>query len=98
MDKLELFNALIAVVSPINSNGAHAAALDEPLGDTGLDSLDLLMMGIYLSDIYGVSEEIAKTMQPTTVQDMFDFMEQHKTKDLPATVEEALKSVLWISI
>ena len=93
MDKLELFNALIALVSPVNSNGAHAAALDESLGDTGLDSLDLLMMGIYLSDIYGVSEEDAKTMQPTTVQEMFDFMEQHKTKEPPATVPEALALV-----
>ena len=94
MDKLELFNALIAVVTPVNSRGVHAAALDEPLVDTGLDSLDLLMMGIYLSDIYGVSEEDAKTMQPVTVQDMFDFMEQHKTKDLPDTIKEALNSVL----
>lgn len=94
MDKLELFNALIAIITPVNAMGAHAAAMDEPLRDTGLDSLDLLMMGIYLSDIYGVSEEIAKTMEPATVQDMFDFMEQHKTKDLPATIEEALNSVL----
>jgi acyl carrier protein len=93
MDKLQLFNDLIAIVSPVNSMGAHAAALDEPLNETGLDSLDLLMMGIYLSDIYGVEEEVAKTMQPTMVQDMFDFMEQHKTKELPATIEEALKSV-----
>lgn len=93
MDKLDLFNALIAVVSPVNSAGAHAAAMDEPLNETGLDSLDLLMMGIYLSDIYGVSEEIAKTMSPVTVQDMFDFLEQHKTKELPPTIKEAIDSV-----
>jgi len=93
MDKLELFNALITVVTPVNSMGAHAAALDEPLADTGLDSLDMLMMAIYISDLYGVSEEIAKQMQPITVSDMFTFMEQHKTKELPATIEEALEMV-----
>jgi len=60
MDKLELFNALILVATPVNSNGAVATSLDQPLAETGLDSLDLLMMGIYLSDIYGVPEEIAK--------------------------------------
>lgn len=93
MDKLELFNELIAVVSPVNSMGAHAAALDEPLNETGLDSLDLLMMAIYLSDIYGVDEEVLKTIQPITVQDMFDFMEQHRTKELPETVAKALERV-----
>jgi hypothetical protein len=93
MDKLELFNELIEVVSPVNSRCAYAAGLNEPLPDTGLDSLDLLMMSIYLSDLYGVPEEVLKTMQPITVQDMLDFMEQHKTKELPATVQEAIDSV-----
>jgi acyl carrier protein len=92
MDKLELFNRLIMIVTPVNSMGATATSLDEPLAETGLDSLDLLMIGIYLSDIYGVSEEIAKTMQVTTVNDMFVFMEQHATKT-PTSVEEAMESV-----
>ena len=93
MDKLELFNALIAVVTPVNSMGAKADSLDQPLNETGLDSLDLLMMGIYLSDIYGVEEEIAKTMQPLTVGDMFVFMEEHKTNEIPLTVKDALDKV-----
>jgi acyl carrier protein len=92
MNKLELFNGLIMVVTPVNSMGAVATSLDQPLGETGLDSLDLLMIGIYLSDIYGVDEEVAKTMQVTTVGDMFAFMEQHATKT-PNSVEEAMESV-----
>jgi acyl carrier protein len=93
MDKLELFNALISVVTPVNSMSAKADSLDQALPDTGLDSLDLLMMGIYLGDIYGVAEEVLKTLQPITVQDMFAFMEQHKTKEPPATVQGALDLV-----
>ena len=92
MDKLELFNRLINIVTPVNSMGAKGELLDQPLSETGLDSLDLLMMGIYLSDIYGVDEEIAKTMQPTTINDMFVFMEQHATKT-PTNLQEALDSV-----
>ena len=98
MDKLELFNALILVATPVNSNNAQAISLDQPISETGLDSLDFLMMSIYLSDIYGVSEEIAKQMQATTIQDMFDYLEKHKTKDLPATLSEALELVQWTSI
>jgi hypothetical protein len=51
------------------------------------------MMGIYLGDIYGVAEEELKLLQPTTVKDMFDFMEQRKTKEPPATLQEALEMV-----
>ena len=92
MDKLELFNGLISVITPVNSMEAKADSLDQPLSETGLDSLDLLMMGIYLSDVYGVEEEVAKMMQPTTVNDMFVFMEGHATKT-PTNVQEALESV-----
>jgi acyl carrier protein len=92
MDKLELFNGLIAIITPVNSMAAEATSLDQPLKDTGLDSLDLLMMGIYLSDIYGVPEEIAKTMEPTTVNDMFEFMEKHATLQ-PTNIHDALDSV-----
>jgi acyl carrier protein len=92
MDKLELFNGLIAVITPVNSMEAEATSLDQNLGDTGLDSLDLLMMGIYLSDIYGVEEEIAKTMQVTTINDMFEFMEKHATLQ-PTNIHDALDSV-----
>jgi acyl carrier protein len=92
MDKLELFNGIIAVITPVNSMEARATSLDQPLKETGLDSLDLLMMGIYLSDIYGVSEEVAKQMQPTTVGDMFVFMEAHATTT-PTDIKWALDSI-----
>ena len=92
MDYLKLFNEIIKVATPLNSNKAEATALDQLLIDTGLDSLDLLMVGIYLSEIYGVSEEIAKQMQPKTVGDMIVYMQEHKTKE-PVSVEEAIKSI-----
>jgi hypothetical protein len=50
------------------------------------------MIGIYLAEIYGVEEEVAKTMQPETVGDMIDFMEKHKTKT-PTSVDEAIKGI-----
>jgi len=89
---LDLLKGVVALATPLNSNGVNITNLDTPIADTGLDSLDLLMVGIYLSDIYGVPEEIAKTMQPVTVRDMFEFMFEHKTKE-PASVEEALRDI-----
>jgi acyl carrier protein len=92
MDYLKLFNEIIKIATPLNSNKAEAKSLDQPLADTGLDSLDLLMVGIYLSEIFGVSEDIAKQMKPETVGDMIAYMQEHKTKE-PVSVEEAIKSI-----
>ena len=92
MDYLHLFNEVIKVATPLNSNKAQAKSLDQPLAETGLDSLDLLMVSIYLAEIFGVSEEIAKQVQAKTVEDLINYMHSNKTKE-PTSVEEAIKGI-----
>jgi acyl carrier protein len=89
---LDILEGVVELATPLNSNGVKIKSLDENLSETGLDSLDMLMVGIYLGDIYGVSEDDLKTLQPVTVRDLFEFMCQHKTKE-PTSVEEALASI-----
>jgi acyl carrier protein len=89
---LKILEGVVALATPLNSNGVEIKSLDENLADTGLDSLDMLMVAIYLGDIYGVSEDDLKTLEPITVRDLFEFMCQHKTKE-PTSVEEALASI-----
>ena len=91
--KLELFNKLVRVVRPAFYDYKEAPSLDVELKDTGLDSLDFVMMGIYLATIYEVPDEIAKDFTPVTIRQFFELMEQHKTQEPPATVEEALEMV-----
>ena len=93
MDKIELFNKLARHIRPAFYDYKDITSLDTELKDTGLDSLDFVMMGIYLATVYGVPDEIAKDFAPTTVGQFFDLMEQHKTQEPPATVEEALEMV-----
>ena len=92
MDYLKLFNEIIKIATPLNSNKAEATSLEQLLADTGLDSLDLLMVGIYLSEIFGVSEEIAKQVQAKTVGEMINYMHFNRTKE-PTSVEEAIKGI-----
>jgi acyl carrier protein len=89
---LKILEGVVALATPLNFNGVEIKSLDENLADTGLDSLDMLMVAIYLGDIYGVSEDDLKTLEPITVRDLFEFMCQHKTKE-PTSVEEALASI-----
>ena len=90
MDKVALFNGLVKAVKPAFAEAETITSLDTDLVDTGLDSLDALMFSLYMGDIYGVPEEIAKNLQFKTVREMFDLFEQHATKH-PASVEEALE-------
>lgn len=92
MDYLELFNRLIDVARPVNAVKARATSLEQNLKDTGLDSLDLLMIGIFLSDIYGVDEETAKQGKFQTVGGMMHYFALYGTKK-PQTVDEAMKDV-----
>lgn len=92
MDYLKLFNEIIKIATPLNSNKAEATSLEQLLADTGLDSLDLLMVGIYLAEIFGVSEEQAKQVQAQTVGEMINYMHFYRTKE-PVSVEEAIKSI-----
>ena len=89
---LEILKGVVALATPMNSNEVDIKSLDENLAETGLDSLDMLMVAIYLGDIYGVSEDDLKAMQPVTVRELFEYMCQHKTKE-PTSVEEALASI-----
>jgi acyl carrier protein len=92
MDYLHLFNEIIKVATPLNTSKAKATSLDQPLADTGLDSLDLLMVSIYLAEIFGVSEEIAKEVKAKTVSDLINYMHFNRSKE-PASVEEAIKAI-----
>ena len=91
--KLELFNELVRVIRPAFYEYKPVESLDAELKTTGLDSLDFIMMGIYLSTIYGVPEAISKDFAPTTVGQFYELNEQHKTQEPPATVAEALEMV-----
>lgn len=89
LDFLHLFNEIAKVARP---NFEGKIQLNEPLKDSGLDSLDVLMICIFLCEIYGIPEEVGKEMKPTTVQETEDFVKQHKTKE-PSSVEEAVEMV-----
>jgi CTP synthase (UTP-ammonia lyase) len=56
--------------------------------------MDSLMMSIFYSDVYGVSEAVAKEFTPQTPAEMVALMKEHKTKE-PASIDEAVGAVQW---
>ena len=97
-------NYIIKLARPISADELNITILDVDVKDTGLDSLDFLMIGVYLNDVYGVSEEDLKMMRPKppeegeerkpfTVRDIFDYMEKHSTKQ-PTNLKEAIANIV----
>ena len=93
-DFLELFKRVAKIVRPAHQGDFNVQGMDEDLKETGLDSLDALMAGIYLAEVFGVAEELCKEWHPKTVREYKDFLEQHKTIT-PTSVAEAIESVKW---
>lgn len=91
--KIDLFNQLARHIRPAFYEYKPIESIDIQLKDTGLDSLDFVMMGIFLATIYGVPDHIAKDFAPETPRQFFELMEQHKRQDPPATVEEAMEMI-----
>ena len=86
-------NAVIKASKPMDEGDEITlTTLDTPIKDTGLDSLDCIMINIYLGEVFGVSSETIGEMglgPESKVRDMIEFMITNKTKDI-ATLDEAL--------
>ena len=93
MDFVELFNAVVRVAKPVFADQLTPITdLDTPFKETHVDSLDLLMVVIYMCEIYGISEEVGKNAKPTNMAELQAFLEEHKTQE-PESVEAALEQI-----
>jgi acyl carrier protein len=79
MDFIQLFNGVIKLAKPVSAEDSYATSLDDQLADLKLDSLDTIMLAMYVGEIYGVEEDIMREMQVTTVADLQAFLDANKT-------------------
>jgi hypothetical protein len=66
--------------------------MDERFEETCFDSLDMLMISMFMGMIYDIPDEISKEFQPETVDELYDFIQLHKTRD-PESMEWALEQI-----
>lgn len=93
MDFVELFNAVVKVAKPVFADELKPITDPfTPFKETHVDSLDLLMVVIYMCEIYGISEEVGKNAKPTNMAELQVFLEEHKTRT-PGSVQEALEQI-----
>ena len=92
MDFLDLFNKVARFAKPAHSDFTPLDSSLTPFTETELDSMDMLIVAMYFSEIYGISDEDSKTLMPKTVAEMKELIDKLKTKD-PESVEAAMGSI-----
>lgn len=70
----------------------NAKNLEDKLQDIDIDSLDSLLIGLYLCELYGIPEDKGKELQPVTIREIHDFLMLHKTKE-PESIEAAIEAI-----
>lgn len=92
MDFLELVHEIGKLAKPMHQDTLERPDWDTPFNEIGFDSLDLLLVGLYIGDCYGIPEEVGKTMQVKTCRELKAFVDQHKTTE-PESLAAALEKV-----
>lgn len=93
MNFIELFNMVAKVAKPVHMSFTLATSMDEKMEDLGLDSLDGLVMMMYLCELYGIPDnDETKGWHPTTVQEVYDLLMANKTTE-PESLEAAREQI-----
>ena len=67
-------------------------SMEERFVESCFDSLDMLMIAMYMAEIYDIDDEIAKELRPETMQEMYDLIQQHKKRD-PESIKWAMELI-----
>lgn len=90
---IDLFNAVAKVARPIHFEETKATSMEDVFEDLGIDSLDGLVMLMYMCEIYGIAEDDeVKEWAPKSVQELYDLLMSKKTKE-PESLEEVIKAI-----
>lgn len=92
MNFLDLLNSVARVAKPTYDKFNPIQDMETKFRDTDIDSLDGMLIVMYMGVIYGIDDEITKHFTPTSPQELYDFMQMHKQVE-PKSIEEALELI-----
>ena len=92
MNFLDLLNMVAREARPAHHALTPMADMETPFTETEIDSLDGLMIVMYMSIIYDIEDDLVKDFHPETPQQLFDFLQEQKKRD-PVSIEEAKEMI-----
>lgn len=91
-DFLRLFNVAALASKTAISPPNEAKSLTDTFQELNIDSLDAMIIGMYLCDAFAVPETEGKNFRPKTVGEYKDLLVQHSTKE-SINVDEAIENI-----
>ena len=92
MNFLDLLNRVARLAKPAHQDLTPIDSMETPFKDTEIDSLDGMMIVMYMAIIYGIPDDECKEFHPTTPQELFDFVLQYQ-REAPESIEAALEMI-----
>jgi hypothetical protein len=92
MNFIDLFNGVARAARPAHHEFVPMVSMEERFEGSCFDSLDMLMIAMYMSMIYDIDDEIAKELHPESLQELHDLVQQHKKRD-PESIEWAMELI-----
>jgi acyl carrier protein len=92
MDFLELLNKVARVARPAHHEYIPMESMGDKFENSGLDSLDVLMIVMYMAMIYDIDDEASKEIQPETPEELFQAVNKLKRRD-PESIKSALEMI-----
>jgi acyl carrier protein len=90
---IDLFNLVAKVARPIHFETTKATSMEDVFQDLGIDSLDGLVMMMYMCEIYGIpDDDETKGWAPKTVQELYDLLMSRKTQE-PESLEQVAEAI-----
>lgn len=92
MNFLDLLNAVARQARPAHRDLKPMDSMDLPFTETEVDSLDSMMIVMYLAIIYGIDDDHCKDFHPKTPSELKEFLDKMKTQE-PSSIEEAMEMI-----
>ena len=92
MTFIQFFNALAVLSNPALAKKSLVTDESQLLADTDIDSLDQVMVSVYLCDVYRIPEEVGKRMPLTNLAVIQEFLAAN-AEPLNVSFEDALKGL-----
>lgn len=92
MNFLDLLNMVARTAKPAYQDLKHIDNMETLFKETDIDSLDGMMIVMYICIIYDIPDDVGKDFTPTTPQELYDFVQQHKQRD-PESIEAAQEMI-----
>jgi len=81
MDFLELLNKVARVARPAHHEFIPMSTMDELFEESCFDSLDMIMIGMYMAIIYDIDDAVVRDFVPTTPAAMLEFVQTNKKRE-----------------